>query len=156
MPDLRTLTVSRRAMLAGAGVLAAGLAGCTTAAPRPEPEAPADPLEALLEAQTALVSAYDAAIMLLPAEARLAGLRTNAAEHAKAIAGALAAVLPSSSSAAGSSAVPDPASVLADLASRESVLATQCRQLAISEPAKRAPLLASMSAAHSAAAAVLA
>lgn len=164
MPDKPPATLTRRSLLAGSAVLAVTLAGCTTGAPKPVPEPPRDPLQDLLDAHVSLLSAYDDAIAAVPADTRLAGLRANTDQHVGALAGALAVRPPSSSAAPGpasgatgpaSAPPPDPATLVPALAQQEAAVAAQARELAISEPAERAPLLASIAASHAGASVVL-
>ncbi|WP_158716479.1 hypothetical protein [Blastococcus sp. Marseille-P5729] len=154
--------LSRRRLLAGGAVLGAALAGCT-GAPAPPPEPPRDPLEDLLDEHVALRDQYDAAIAAAPDDSRLAGMRANVDEHVAALAAALAMTPPegapqaSASGSAAASPAPsaDPATLVPALAQAELALHAHCRELAIAQRAERAPLLASLTASHGAAAGVL-
>lgn len=155
--------LSRRQLLAGTAVLGVALAGCT-GAPVPAPQPPRDPLEDLLDEHVALRDQYDSAIPIAAGDTRLAGLRANVDEHVAALAAALAMTPPSGSAASSASrsdsssappAPPDPATLVASLAQAEGALHAHCRELAIAQRAERAPLLASLTASHSAAAGAL-
>lgn len=156
-PDL----LSRRQLLAGTVVLGAALAGCT-GAPVPAPEPPRDPLEDLLDEHVTLRDQYDAALAVTADDARLLGMRANVDEHVAALAAALAMAPPatsasgSASSGTASEPPPDPAAQRTGIVELEKALSLRCRELAISQPAERAPLLASLTASHNAAAGALA
>ena len=90
------------------------------------------------------------------------GKATTAAvqQQISALAAALAIAPPSTPSAPSSSApsapATDAAALVTGLAQSESATSAQCRELAISQKAQRAPLLASLAASHQAASVTLA
>ena len=160
MPHLRDTLLTRRVVLAGSAALMAALAGCSTGAPKPAPAPPKDPLENLLDAHVTLRTAYDDAIVAVPTDARLPALRGNVEQQISALAAALAIAPPSTppapSSSAPSAPATDAAALVTGLAQSESATSAQCRELAISQKAERAPLLASLAASHQAASVTLA
>lgn len=151
------MIVTRRHVLAGVAGVATVLAGCTTGAPRQPTPAPRDPLADLLDEHLALAAAYARAIPAHPEDPRLAGLADNATGHIDALAGALATAPPPTTAAEAPTTTPGagPAGLLLELRERETALADRCSQLALTESARRAPLLASIATAHRCAATVL-
>jgi uncharacterized protein involved in copper resistance len=163
VPNPAQTPLTRRHVLAGAAGIALLLTGCTTGAPRAPEPAPRDPLAALMDEHAALAAAYSEAITAAPTDPRLPGLAGNVAQHITALAGALAVAPPSAgaeptaspSATEATDHAPDPAALVSGIRDGESALAARCRELALSQNSVRAPLLASLAAAHGCAAAVL-
>ena len=114
-----------------------------------------DPLEAVLTSHVALRDKYAAALAAAPTlSPALTPLHEESVEHVAALAAAMAqkppAANPSSGAqgSAGSTAPPDPASILVELRTLETAAQQETTALAISIAADRAPLLGSIAASH--------
>lgn len=165
VPNPAPIPLTRRRLLAGAAGLALLITGCATGAPRAPDPAPRDPLADLLDEHVSLAAAYRAAATELPDDPRLPGLGANLEQQITALAGALAVPAPpvptpaageaGAAEPSASVSAADPATLVGTLRERETQLATQCGQLALQQQTDRAPLLASLCAAHRCAAEVL-
>jgi hypothetical protein len=163
VPNPAQSSLTRRHVLAGAAGIALLLTGCTTGAPREPEPAPRDPLADLMDEHVALAAAYSEAITAAPTDPRLPGLAGNVTQHITALAGALAVPPPSADAEPTASpgatestgTAPDPGTLVSGIRDGESALAARCRELALSQKSARAPLLASLAAAHGCAAEVL-
>lgn len=160
VPSPARTQLTRRHIFAGAAGLALLVAGCTTGAPHEPAPAPRDPLADLLDEHLALASAYAAAITAAPNDARLPGLAGNVTQQISALAGALALPTPATPSALSDPAESpqpqsEPAALITGVRDSETLLAAHSTQLALTQTSQRAPLLASLAAAHQCAAQVL-
>ncbi|MFV0534031.1 MAG: hypothetical protein ACK5MR_10300 [Cumulibacter sp.] len=156
MPISAQSPLSRRQVLLASGGLALALAGCTTRAPQEPEPAPPDPLAQLLDDHLELAAGYEVATASATSDA-LTGLAQNVQEQISALAGALALRAGDTPSASPPSdtAQADPAAALATVIDLEEALAITCGELALTQPAQRAPLLAALSASHQEAVEVL-
>ncbi|WP_134323127.1 hypothetical protein [Cumulibacter soli] len=154
MPISAQSPLSRRQVLLASGGLALALAGCTTRAPQEPEPAPPDPLAELIDDHLELAAGYEAAIASAPSDA-LTGLAQNVQEQISALAGALALRAGDVPSPTPPSDTADPAAALGTVIDLEQTLVTKCGELALTQPAQRAPLLAALSASHQEAVEVL-
>ncbi|HEY1486872.1 MAG TPA: hypothetical protein VGF84_12265 [Micromonosporaceae bacterium] len=168
--------LSRRSALAGVGIAALALAGCSSGAPVAKPSAAtvsSDPLGPLYTETIGLISAYDRSIAANPALATLAQpLREEHRRHAIALASLMGIAAPQISAGPGApgrpmppttapspvaaaSAGPDTAAARALLAGAETTAQANAVTACLSAPTSRAAVLASIAACRATHVAVL-